>query len=128
MTPLFFFILCLNSGGAQDCNYEWDILPLDEVQGLYGIEGNIGGFQRGNHIYAVNLKILIHEVGHLECIINQSDPTELQLCHFGIDTEYLVQGVRPYHGWGGITDNSPPEIREKDAFRELLYSNKEYGT
>ena len=71
---------------------------------------------------------IFHNPEHLECIINQSDPTELKLCHFGIDTEYLVQGIRPYHGWGGITDNSPPEIREKDAFRELLYSNKEYGT
>ncbi len=122
MTPLFFFILCLNSGGAQDCNYEWDILPLDEVQSLYGMEGNIGGFQRGNHIYAVNLKILIHEVGHLECIINQSDPTELQLCHFGVDLEYTKQSVRPDFGWHGITDNSPPEISQKMAYTKQGYA------
>ncbi len=127
MTPIFFFILCLNGSGIDDCNYEWEILPLDELQSLYGKEGNVGGFQRENKIYAVNIKILLHEIKHLRCIVDNSDPTELDLCHFGIDLEYLSQGSRPDEQWRGITDNTPPEITQRMAFQELMYSNKEYG-
>ena len=126
MTPLIFFILCLNNAGVQDCNYEWEILPINEVQGLYGMEGNIGGFQRENKIYAVNIEILLHEIKHLDCN-HISDATLRELCHFGVDTEYSVQGTRPENGWMGITDNSPPAIREKDAATALMFSNKWIG-
>ena len=127
MTPLLFFILCLNNAGVEDCNYEWSILPLDEIQSLYGKEGNVGGFQRGNTIYAVDIKILLHEIKHLKCRINYQDETELDLCHFGIDLEYLSQGTRPDSGWMGITDNTPPLITQKMAFQKLIFSNQVIG-
>ena len=124
-TLFSFFILCLSHGGEQDCNYTWEILPLDELQALYGKDGDTGGFQRGNHIYAVNVKILLHEIKHLECQYYHSDVTLRYLCNYDVDTEYTVQGKRPViGGWQGAT---PPEQSEKLSNQELMYSNKEIG-
>ena len=117
MTPLFFLsILCLGYGGVEDCNYTWEILPLDQFP------KGVGGYQHENAVYAVNLEILLHEIKHLKCKIQFSDPTELKLCNFGVDLEYTKQSVRPDFGWHGITDNSPPEISQKMAYTKQGYA------
>lgn len=119
MTPIFFFFnLCIAIAGAEDCSFEWQILPQEEIQRIYtgDREGDVGGFVDGNKIFASSIKILIHERKHVVCILENTDETLRDLCHFRVDMEYIVQG---HHEIDETPE--PPTISEKMKYTQRFW-------
>jgi len=124
MTPIFFFFtLCIPFAGSEDCTFEWEILPLDEIQDLYVFyEGKldhtkVGGFTVASErkLFASSLPILLHEIEHAYCILENKELVERQFCNFRVDSFHLVQGSHDVD-----PTPTPPIISEK--LRYTMYN------
>ncbi len=119
--------------GGENCDYEWFVLDDSEFNVWYDIyktEINteeadlVGGFTVASERLVfirdaddweqVGGHEALHVICNLEFLAGTIDETELGLCHFMVDLEYLAPS-RPdnYDDWGGVTDNTPPKFSAK---------------
>jgi len=117
MTPIFFFFsLCIPFAGSDDCSFEWELLPLEEIQTKYVEYGGkrdpltVNGFTVDSErkLFATTIPILIHEIEHAYCILENKELVERGFCHFRVDSIYLVQGSHDV-----APTPEPPTISQK---------------
>lgn len=145
MTPFFFLIpLCLSLGGVdQDCNYQYEVLPsMDLLQERYQLymDSTDVGLVKGFYSNAEKtmfvspldtVETILHEIEHIKCFNDfpvGRDIELLNMCNFKVDQHLLSQSIRPESDKIGINTIPIPEISDKMAFRNLIFSNQEIPT
>ena len=127
MTPLLFLILPLCIG--SNCDYSWtQIEDRTEFESLYngGLEPNLVGAFMANKIiyfYDIDTTTILHEIAHIHCSLNNPSQDTITYCNVRLDMADIAVKAN------AVTPDSvsSPEITQRMAFQELLYSNKEYG-
>jgi hypothetical protein len=120
------------SSGEENCDFKWKQIQDDgefEARNIfettYWMLGGkddpttVQAFTVGEPINAVyfyntDIEVIVHEIEHVKCILENKDETLRELCHFRIDMDYTVQGTRPQ-----VLTPESPIISEK-----MKYTNQ----